>query len=44
MIDYVVFHPPNDVIYFNEKNRIPSPADEQMYLLHFEIYNLFMYY
>lgn len=38
------FHPPNVVMSLIKKNLIPSPAEEIMYLLHFETYNLLMYY
>lgn len=44
IIDSFVFHPPKVVISLSWKKRIPSPADEQMYLLHFVTSSLLMYY
>ena len=38
------FHPVKVVMSLSSKNLTPSPADEQMYLLHFVTYSLFMYY
>lgn len=37
------FHPPNVVMFLIKKNLIPSPAEEIMYLLHFETSSLLMY-
>ncbi len=43
MIDSA-FHPEIVVISFNEKNLTPSPAEEQIYLLHFVTSSLLIYY